>query len=578
MKQPWSLGLSLLALSLAPAGAHSDGPRLAADPSWQIQTDYIGSRSAAAGVGDVNGDGYDDVMVGANGAYFIAGGSEPGKALAFYGSATGLPLTPSWVGEGPPQTLFGGYVAPAGDVNNDGYDDVIVGAPGFIPPPDPRIPPLHLPRAHLFLGSASGLSGPSGWQAVQSRFPGNTTGAGDVNGDGFDDVIQGDPGHIEGGSRVGRAVVFYGSAASLPAVAGWTVFGDQNGAEFAQHVAGAGDVNGDGYDDVIVSVPGYDTTVVDAGRVIVYLGSAVGLSTVPAWVTEGTSAAAVHGDSVASAGDLDRDGYDDVIVSAPGSAGRVRVYYGSAAGLSTTAAWTLSGLAIPFGSEVASAGDLNGDGYRDVAVAAPRCQSDTVPSGHAYVFEGSPAGLPTLPSWTSDTTDTELCFPLSVAGAGDVNGDGLSDLVLSGMKGPYFDQVGAMAEAYYGARPSGKFYAVAPCRVVDTRNPGEGPALGANTLRAFPVRGVCGVPADALAVAANVTAVSPTDLGNLRVFPSGTATPLASTLNFAIGQTRANHTIVRLGSDGQLGVRCDMAPGSTGEVHLVVDVSGYFRP
>ena len=159
-----------------------------------------------------------------------------------------------------------------------------------------------------------------------------------------------------------------------------------------------------------------------------------------------------------------------------------------------------------------------------------------------------------------------------------MNGDGLSDLVLSGMKGPYFDQVGAMAEAYYGVRPSGRFYAIPSCRVVDTRNPSEGPALGANTERAFPVRGVCGVPADALAVAANVTAVNPTDLGNLRVFPSGTATPLASTINFAAGQTRANNGIVRLGTDGQLGVRCDMAPGSTGQVHLIVDVSGYFRP
>ena len=392
----WALGASLLAN----------------DPSWQIQTDTIGTRTSAAGVGDVNGDGFDDVMVGANGANFVLAASENGRALAFYGSPTGLPLTPSWVREAPPQTLFGGYVAPAGDVNNDGFDDVIVGAPGFIPPPDPRLPPIYVPRAHLFLGSAAGLSLSSTWQAVQSRFPGNTTGAGDVNGDGFDDVIQGDPGHIEGGSRVGRALVFYGSAASLPAVAAWTVLGEQNGAEFAQHVAGAGDVNGDGYDDVIVSAPGYDTTFVDAGRTIVYLGSPVGLSTVPAWATEGTSGAAVHGDSVASAGDLNRDGYDDVIISAPGGFDPVRVYYGSAAGLSTTAGWTPSGLAIPFGSEVASAGDLNGDGHPDLVVGAPGCQTGTFPVGHAYVFEGSPAGLPSLPSWRSDTSDTELCFPL----------------------------------------------------------------------------------------------------------------------------------------------------------------------
>jgi hypothetical protein len=124
------------------------------------------------------------------------------------------------------------------------------------------------------------------------------------------------------------------------------------------------------------------------------------------------------------------------------------------------------------------------------------------------------------------------------------------------------------------------FHVVAPCRLIDTRNavgPSGGPALAANTSRTFPVGGSCGLPASARSVALNVTAVNPGAAGNLRLYPAGTAQPLASSLNFARALTRANNGIIALGAGGQITVRCDMPLGSTATTHVVVDVFGYFE-
>jgi hypothetical protein len=112
--------------------------------------------------------------------------------------------------------------------------------------------------------------------------------------------------------------------------------------------------------------------------------------------------------------------------------------------------------------------------------------------------------------------------------------------------------------------------------VADTRNPAGpsgGPALLANTLRTFPVANTCEIPASATAVAINVGVVSPTDFGDLRVYPAGGAPPLASTINFRPGQTRANNAVIGLGGE-QIAVQCDMPSGST---NFFFDVSGYYQ-
>jgi len=124
------------------------------------------------------------------------------------------------------------------------------------------------------------------------------------------------------------------------------------------------------------------------------------------------------------------------------------------------------------------------------------------------------------------------------------------------------------------------FHTLDPCRVADTRNPAGlsgGPALGANTTRTFPVAGICGVPSTAIAVAINVTVVNATDLGNLRVYPAGGGTPGASTINFTVNKVRANNAVIPLGTGGEIGVRCDMPAGSTGQTDFLFDVTGYFE-
>jgi hypothetical protein len=120
-----------------------------------------------------------------------------------------------------------------------------------------------------------------------------------------------------------------------------------------------------------------------------------------------------------------------------------------------------------------------------------------------------------------------------------------------------------------------RYFALRPCRVVDTRT--EGSPLGAGTGRGFRIVGQCGIPEAAKAVAVNLTAVNPGDRGDLRLFPTGTPVPPSSALNFAAGRTRANSAVVALGVDGLLTVQCDMPAGSTAATHVVIDVFGYMQ-
>jgi hypothetical protein len=119
------------------------------------------------------------------------------------------------------------------------------------------------------------------------------------------------------------------------------------------------------------------------------------------------------------------------------------------------------------------------------------------------------------------------------------------------------------------------FYAVTPCRVADTRDPAGAygaPPLAPYARRDFTVAGRCGLPADALGIAGNVTVVNPSAEGFLRVFPATAVIPIATTINFVTNRTRANNVVIGLGS-GALAVEND-APGT---VEFILDVVGYFR-
>src|SRR5439155_4465222 len=176
-------------------------------------------------------------------------------------------------------------------------------------------------RAFVFLGSASGLASTPAWTAESDQasadFGASVATAGDVNGDGYADVIVGAHLYDNGQSNEGRAFVFLGSASGLASTPAWTAESNQANADFGVSVATAGDVNGDGYSDVIVGAPLYDNGQTDEGRAFLYLGSASGLSASPAWTAESDQAGAQFAASVASAGDVNGDGFDDVLVGAP---------------------------------------------------------------------------------------------------------------------------------------------------------------------------------------------------------------------------------------------------------------------
>jgi chitinase len=121
------------------------------------------------------------------------------------------------------------------------------------------------------------------------------------------------------------------------------------------------------------------------------------------------------------------------------------------------------------------------------------------------------------------------------------------------------------------------FYTVPPCRLVDTRDPDGplgGPALAARTDRVFGIVGSCELPATAKAVSVNLTVASPATAGHLRLYPAGTPRPLASTINYSTGQTRANNGIVPLNAAGEIAVYCGQASGTA---HFILDVNGYFE-
>jgi len=411
-------------------------------PAWTAEGDqpyaYFGTSVATAG--DVNGDGYADVIVGAR-QYDIAFPNQ-GRAFVFLGSAAGVESTPSWTGDvNRGGAEFGYPVATAGDVNGDGFSDVIVGAwlddQGQVDEGS----------AFVYLGSPAGLLDTPVWNAdgeyTRGEFGVSVATAGDVNGDGFSDVVIGSPGYDGGEVNEGRAELYHGAAAGLAATPSWeTDGGDQSLAYLGQAVAMAGDVNGDGYSDVVAGAPGFDGGEADEGRADLTFGSETGLAALPAWTAEGQQPGAGFGSAVAGAGDVNGDGYADVIVGAPGydngqnDEGQVFLYLGSAAGLQATPVWTAeSNQALShFGSAVAGAGDVNGDGFADVIVGADLYDDGEVDEGRAFVYLGSPSGLSPVPAWAAGAGQSGASFGFAVSRAGDVNGDGFGD-VLVGAEG-----------------------------------------------------------------------------------------------------------------------------------------------
>lgn len=383
-----------------------------------------------ASLGDIDNDGRDDVGV--------AWGS---NMRVYRGSAAGIDTSSffNYVWAGLIQVSYRLQVAPAGDVNGDGYDDVLLSHPessGF-----DACAGTNNGAMIVFYGSSTGLSSGNSLficgGAANARFGFDAHGAGDVNGDGYDDVIAGAP----GASAPGEARLFLGTAGGLNSFPSTTLTGDQNGMAFGQAVGPAGDVNGDGYADVIVGAPGRDYSpgsTVDAGAAYVYLGGSGGLSSTVHWSEWGPVAGALFGGAVRTAGDVDGDGYADIAIGSPGYSGpesgegQFAIFAGSSAGVQPSSYFPQSNnTSANLGSSLSSAGDVNGDGFGDVIVGAPYWSNGQSFEGAAFLYFGAAdAPNPVAPAatWFGFGDGNRLGW--SVGGAGDFNNDGLQDVVV----------------------------------------------------------------------------------------------------------------------------------------------------
>ena len=390
--------------------------------------------SSVSSAGDVNGDGYSDVIVGA--PNYDNGQSNEGVVFIFHGSATGISTTPTTILEiNQANARFGFSVASAGDVNGDGFSDVVVGADYYVNGQSNE------GGVFIFHGSVSGVSTTASTvlesNITDAQWGVSVSCAGDVNGDGYSDIIVGAPNYDNGEDNEGAFHVFHGSVSGLSTTPSTSVESNQNFAEMGLSVSSAGDVNGDGYSDIIVGAPNYNNGQFFEGVAFVYLGSVAGIYLASSVILEANQVGAVFGRSVACAGDVNGDGYSDIIVGAYNydngqtNEGAAFVFHGSASGINTMATITLESNQndASFGFSVSCAGDVNGDGYSDIIVGSDNYDNGQTNEGATFVFHGSVSGINSSIISTLESNFASANMGRSVACAGDVNGDGFSDII-----------------------------------------------------------------------------------------------------------------------------------------------------
>lgn len=363
---------------------------ISGEPPWSPVDPQEIYGGGAALLGDVNGDGFPDVALGthSNAQAHIFLGGRNGFAPAPFALAS-IPLVHSnALSQGRIISLTG-----ASDLNDDGIPDLLVGAPTFVHSNNMIV---HSNAGIVFAFSGAQLRAGGSfshsnalWSLTGSHSNaqfGFSVAAGDINRDGISDIVIGAPFHSNSvAGRFGRAFVYFGSPgvhSNTPpdqvlipelAISGSHWFG--------YSVSMAGDVNRDGYTDVIVGAPRYTRTAADQGAAYLYYGSPTGLVLNTFLRLEGFDFNAQFGFAVAGAGDVDGDTFPDVLVGAPFASGSeltlengyAALYRGSAGGLIPTAAFLKYGETggIHTGADVGAVGDLNSDGRADIAIGTP---------------------------------------------------------------------------------------------------------------------------------------------------------------------------------------------------------------
>jgi len=392
-----------------------------ADASFIGENEYDKSGGAVAGIGDVNGDGLDDFIIGADEA--DVGETYSGIVYLFFGRSSGwskdVVLSESDASFIGAQAFehAGSSLAGVGDVNRDGYDDILIGAPQS--DDDRSLDQRHLVgRTYLILGHSDGWKENMSLVDADASFIGENeedyagrtiAGAGDVNGDGYDDMLITAKDNDEGGDDAGQVYLIFGRNI------GWgmdynlsmsdaSFIGEKSNASLGFSLAGAGDVNRDGYKDFLISAVGMDTRGPYTGKIYLVFGKADGWS-MDTIITEADASfvgqnMSFCGGSVSGAGDVNSDSYDDILIGAPSdnvsgviAAGLTYLILGKSSGWAKDVNITNADASFLGENEfdwaglpIAGGGDVNGDGFNDILIGARDNDESGSNAGQVYLI------------------------------------------------------------------------------------------------------------------------------------------------------------------------------------------------